>query len=80
MQLISKSNKNLHFYYVLLTFIRNMHGLFIQKIKKELQLLIMFLDEPKRKQNKILVDKGSEFYNRSMKSWLKKMLRNVFKT
>ena len=80
MQLISKSNKNLHFYYVLLTFIRNMHGLFIQKIKKELQLLIMFLDEPKRKQNKIWVDKGSEFYNRSMKSWLKKMLRNVFKT
>ena len=40
----------------------------------------MFLDEPKRKQNKIWVDKGSEFYNRSTKSWLKKMLRNVFKT
>ena len=26
------------------------------------------LDDPKRKPNKIWVDKGSEFYNRSMKS------------
>ena len=80
MQLISKSNKNLHFYYVLLTFIGDMHGLFLQKIKKELQLLIMFLDEPKRKPNKIWVDKGSEFYNRSMKSWLKICCRNIFNT
>ena len=29
-----------------------------------------FLDESKCKPNKIWVDKGSEFYNRSMKSWL----------
>ena len=29
-----------------------------------------FLDESKRKPNKIWVNKGSEFYNRSMKSWL----------
>ena len=29
-----------------------------------------FLDDSKRKQNKIWVDKGSEFYSRSMKSWL----------
>ena len=28
------------------------------------------LDESNRKPNKIWVDKGSEFYNRSMKSWL----------
>ena len=28
------------------------------------------LDDSKRKPNKIWVDKGSEFYNRSMKSWL----------
>ena len=28
--------------------------------------------ESKRKPNKIWVDKGSEFYNRSMKSWLEK--------
>ena len=30
------------------------------------------LDESNRKPNKIWVDKGSEFYNRSMKSWLAK--------
>ena len=30
------------------------------------------LDESNRKPNKIWVDKGSEFYNRSMKSWLEK--------
>ena len=30
------------------------------------------LDEPNCKRNKILVDKGSEFYNRYMKSWLEK--------
>ena len=30
------------------------------------------LDESKCKPNKILVDKGSEFYNRSMKRWLEK--------
>ena len=28
------------------------------------------LDDSKRKPNKIWVDTGSEFYNRSMKSWL----------
>ena len=30
------------------------------------------LDESNRKPNKIWVDEGSEFYNRSMKSWLEK--------
>ena len=30
------------------------------------------LDESKCKPNKIWVDKGSEFYNRSMKRWLEK--------
>ena len=30
------------------------------------------LKESKRKPNKIWVDKGSEFYARSMKSWLEK--------
>ena len=31
------------------------------------------LDEPNRKSKKIWVDKGGEFYNRLMKSWLEKM-------
>ena len=39
------------------------------------------LDESNRKPNKTWVDKGSEFYNRSMKSWREtKWNRNVFKT
>ena len=32
------------------------------------------LNESKRKPNKIWVDKGSEFYNRSMKSRLEKKI------
>ena len=41
----------------------------------------MILDESNRKPNKIWVDKGIEFYNRSMKLWLeKKCYRNVFST
>ena len=32
------------------------------------------LDESRSKPNKIWVDKGSEFYNKSMKSHLEKML------
>ena len=31
------------------------------------------LNKSNRKPNKIWVDKGSEFYNRSMKSWFEKM-------
>ena len=30
------------------------------------------LNDSKRESNKIRLDKGSEFYNRSMKSWLEK--------
>ena len=48
------------FYYALLIFLVNTHGLFLRKVKKILQLLML-----------LWVDKGSAFYNRSMKSWLK---------
>ena len=36
------------------------------------QCFSKLLDESNHKPNKIWVDKGSEFYNRSMKSWLEK--------
>ena len=36
------------------------------------------LDDSERKPNKIWVDKGSEFYNGLMKSWLQDNNRNVF--
>ena len=32
------------------------------------------LDESKSKPNKLCFDEGSEFYNRSMKSWLEKIM------
>ena len=54
------------FYYVLLIFKVHMHELFLWKIKKVLQLSMLF-NESNSKPNKIWVDKGSEFYNRSMK-------------
>ena len=39
------------------------------KITNALQKI---LDQPNRKPNKVRVDKRSEFYKRSMKSWLEK--------
>ena len=36
------------------------------------------LNEYNRKPTKMWVDEGSEFYNRSMKSWLQGYDRNVF--
>ena len=56
-----------------LTFVVNMHGLFLSKIKKELQLLMLlknFLDESNCKPIKTWVDKGSEFHDKSMISLL----------
>ena len=56
-----------------LTIIRNIHGLFLGKVKKVLQLLMFFkkiLNEPEHTPHKIWVDKNSKFYNNSLKSWL----------
>ena len=63
MQLLINSIKDLHFYNVLLIFLAKMHGLFLWKIRKVLQLLILFL-ESCHKPKKIWADRGSEFYNR----------------
>ena len=38
------------------------------------------LDESRCKPKKIWLNKGSEFYNRLMKLWLKKWCRNIFNT
>ena len=37
----------------------------------------IILDESSRKPNKIWVDKGSKFYERSMKSWLQLQDNNI---
>ena len=39
-----------------------------------------FLNESDRKPNKLWVDKGSKFYNRSMKSWLEKIDVEMYST
>ena len=38
------------------------------------------LDESNRKSNKMWVDKGSEFYNRSIKSWLQDINIQLYST
>ena len=45
-----------------------MHGLFIRKTEKVLQLLQKNFNEPEHTPHKIWVDKNIEFYNKSKKS------------
>ena len=62
-----------------LIFLVNMHGLFFWKIEKVLQLLMFSKKyESSCKANKMWVDKGTEFYNRSMKSWLEKNAIEIY--
>ena len=71
MQLISKFNKGVRFLLRVIDIFSKYASL---KDKKGVTIANAFqivLDDSKRKPNKIWVDKGSEFYNRSMKSWLR---------
>ena len=70
---------------MLLIFLVNMHALFLSPSKDKIGITTTnafqkILDESNRKPNNIWIDKSSEFYNRSMKLWLKKCNRNVFNT
>ena len=74
MQLASKFNKGICFFIMYYWYFT--HGLFLWKIKRGLTINNAFqkiLKESNRKPNKIWLDKGSEFYNISMKSWLEKI-------
>ena len=65
--------KDFDFYYALLIFTVIMHEPVLWKIKKGITVTNAFqniLDESNCKSNKIWVHKASEFYYRSMKSWL----------
>ena len=54
-------------------------GYFFKKDNTIINVLQKILDESNRKPNKMRVNKGSEFCNISMKSWLeKKRYRNKF--
>ena len=77
MQLISKSNKIIKFLLSVIDIFSKYAWVFPLKDKKGETIVNAFqkvLDKPKRKPNRIWVDKGSEFYNRSMESWLEKII------
>ena len=53
------------------------------KVKKEITItnaLKKMLDESNRNPNEIWVDKSSEFYNRSMKSWQQQNTKEIYLT
>ena len=73
MQLISKFNKGFRFLLCVIDIFSKYASVVPLKDKKGVSIVNAFqkiLDDSKRKPNKIWVDRGSEFYNRSMKSWL----------
>ena len=75
MQLTSKSNKGIRFWLCIIDIFSKYAWVAPLKNKKGITITSPFqhfLDESIRKPNKIWVDKGSEFYNRSMKLWLEK--------
>ena len=72
MQLISKFNKGFRFLLCVID-IYSKYAWVVPKDKKGVSITNAFqsiLNKSNRKPNKIWVDKGSGFYNRSMKSWL----------
>ena len=73
MQLISKFNKRFCFLLYVINVYSKYAWVVPLKDKKVIAITNAFqqiLNGSNRKPNKILVDKGSEFCNRSMKSWL----------
>ena len=75
MQLISKLNKGIRFLLCLIELYSKFVWVTPFKDKKCVTIVDAFLkilDDSKRKPNKIWIDKGSEFDNRSVKSWIEK--------
>ena len=73
MQLISKFNKGFRFLLCVIDIYSKYAWIIPLKYKKGIKItnaFQIFLAESNCKPNKIWVDKGSEFYNRSMKSFL----------
>ena len=74
MQLISNFNKVIRFFYSVVDVVSKYAWAALLKDKNGVSFANSFqeiLDYSMRKPNKIWVDKGSEFYNKSMKSCLK---------
>ena len=77
MQLISKFNKGVRFLLCVIDIFNKCKWVVPLKVKKCVTIVNAFqkvLNKSDCKPYKIWVDKGSEFYNRSTKSWLKKMI------
>ena len=75
MQLISKFNKRIRFLLRVIDIYSKYAWVAPLKDKKDVTIVNAFqkiLDDSKIKPNKIWVDKGSKFYNRSTKLWLEK--------
>ena len=76
MLLISKFNKGIRFLLRVNDIFSKNTWVVPLKDKKDVAIVKAsqdILNSPKRKPNKILIDKGSKFYNKSMKLWLEKM-------
>ena len=83
MQLLSKFIKEIRFWLCVIDIFSKYAWFVPLKNKKGITITNSFqiiLDEPKRKLNKMWVDKGSEFYNRSMKSRLEKNYVEMYST
>ena len=75
MKLINKVNKGFRFLLCVIDIYRKYAWVVPLKDKKGVSIVNAFqsiLKKSNRKPNKMWVDKGSELYNRSMKSWLQK--------
>ena len=83
MLLISKFNKGLRFLVCVVDIYSKYAWVVSLKDKKVVNIVNAFqsiLKKSNRKTNKIWVDKGNEFYNRSMKSWLEKSDLEMYST
>ena len=73
MQLISKCNKRIRHLLCAIDLFSKLAWFVTLKSKKGVTIFNAFqniLDNSKRKPNRIWVDQGSEFYNKSFKKWL----------
>ena len=83
MELISKFKKGFRILFCVIDIYSKYAWVFRLKGKKELQLPMILkksLKESNCKPNRIWEDKGSEFYNRSMKSWSEKNTIEMYST
>ena len=83
MQLVSKFNKGIRFLLCVIDIYSKYAWVVPLKDKKGVTIVNAFpkiLVDSKREPNKIWVDKGREFYNKSIKSWLEKNNIEMYST